>query len=133
MAVTTLHNYPTPQHLVQALYVLRAVDGAFGALRCIRFQFSVSEFPRRALLSNRVNRGTLHLQGASLGIRCVEHPKPLRGRRWFGASLPIGVARTQQLGPVVRVRRLNMRLLVFNRFLLVSLFEEATIRFRSKR
>ena len=55
MAATTLHNYPTSQHLVQALYALRAVDGAFGALRCIRFQFSVSEFPRIRLLGNRVN------------------------------------------------------------------------------
>jgi hypothetical protein len=38
MAATTLNIYPTPPHLVKASYTYLAVDGVFGALRCIRFQ-----------------------------------------------------------------------------------------------
>jgi hypothetical protein len=68
MAATTLHIYPTPQHLVEASYTYRAVDGVFGALGCIRFHLPGYGFPRRPLVGNLVNRGTrtLSLQAQAL-------------------------------------------------------------------
>jgi hypothetical protein len=56
MTATTLHIYPTPQHLVQASYAYQAVDEEFGVLRCIRSQFPGYGFPRRYLLGSSVNR-----------------------------------------------------------------------------
>jgi hypothetical protein len=56
MAATTLHIYPTPQHLMEASYAYGAVEGVLGTLRCIRSQFSRYGFPRRPLLGNLVNK-----------------------------------------------------------------------------
>jgi hypothetical protein len=56
MTATTLHIYPTPQHLVQASYAYQAVDEEFGVLRCIRSQFPGYGFPRRPLLGSWVNK-----------------------------------------------------------------------------